>query len=280
MYSPSMPYGPLCRVQAVHPKLNNIEGSTSEKRKDGRHNWNDLRPIFLRGAVMSAAAGSAYFESGRTKVFCAVHGPRPSPSSQSVDGVLECDVRWAQFSGNAGIFSNSVPDLLSSTSMPFNSPEDSISNEERELSRSLTCSLSAIMRLQSYPKSRINVCAFVLEDDGSAYAAVCTAACYALSDAGIELFDISAACTVAIMKESNIVVDPCAQEQSESVGIVVVCCTKSDGRATGLIVTGDLAPEVLQKAVQACCTGAVQICALMTSSLEKSARKSLKQRRT
>lgn len=273
MSSAGLSYGPLCRVWAAHSGSNPNVGHMSDEREDGRKNRDELRPIFLRGSVMSAAAGSSYFESGRTKVFCAVHGPRPYASSHSIDGVLNCDIRWAEFSGNTGIFStkNTIP-----TGLLPSATSDIVSDEERELSRSLTRTLSAVTRLAGYPKSRIDLCAFVLEDDGGAFAAVVTAASYALANAGIEMLDVTAGCTAAIV-DGQVIVDPSAHEHNLSSGAVVVSCTKADAKITGLIVTGELPVDMLQQAIHACCVGAMQICALMTSSMEKHARKVLKQ---
>lgn len=273
MSSNEMSYGPLCRVQGAHSVRHQNTQETVVGRADGRKKWDELRPIFLRGSVMSAAAGSSYIECGRTKVFCAVHGPRPFVSTHSIDGVLNCDIRWAEFSGNAGIFSTEGTNptgLLPSTT------PDTVSDEERELSRSLTRTLSAITRLQEYPKSRIDLCAFILEDDGGAFAAVISAASYALADAGIETLDVTAGCTAAIF-DGQVIVDPSAREQKQASGAVVVSCTKSDARITGLIATGELPLDLLQQAIHACCAGALQICALMTSSLEKHAIKVFKQ---
>lgn len=266
----NLSYGPLCRVQ---PISNPNATQAVRERGDGRENRGDLRPIFLRGSVMSAAAGSSYFESGGTKVFCAVHGPRPYMASHSIEGVLNCDIRWAEFAGNTGIFSakGMIPASLSPSAT-----SETVSDEERELSRSLTRTLSAVTRLREYPKSRIDVCAFVLEDDGSPFAAVITAASYALANAGIEMMDVTAGCAAAIV-DGQVIVDPSAQEQNQSSSTVVVSCTKADAKITGLIVTGELPLDLLQQAIHACCTGAMQVCALMTSSMEKHARKMLKQ---
>lgn len=77
--------------------------------------------------------------------------------------------------------------------------------------------LSSTVRLKKYPKSAVDVFVMVIEDDGGASHTLCshvvrdlcmapcmpgslgaaiTAASVAFADAGIELYDLAAACTV------------------------------------------------------------------------------------
>ncbi|KAI0562362.1 exosome component 6 Mtr3 [Gracilaria domingensis] len=171
-------YGPLVRIE--EDKKNHPEPGV---REDGRR-WDELRPIYLRVSLLSKATGSGYYEGGGTKIFCAVHGPRPSSSNYTIHGTIHCDVRWAQFSGRQAA---------------SNRQGEIVSEEEREFSTSLQRTLAAVVRLENYPKSRIDVSAFVLEDSGGGFAAVITAASLALADAGVEMTDVVAGSTVAMM---------------------------------------------------------------------------------
>lgn len=258
-----MRYGPLCRVK-----------TDSEKRKDttrsdGRSDWDELRSIYLKTSLLSSAAGSAYFEAAGTKVFCAVHGPRPSATSGSIDAVLNSEVRWSNFSGK------NDADLPGTTDHAARAND--ATNEERELGASLSRTLSTVTRLSMYPKSRIDVSAFVLEDDGGAFGAVVTAASLALADAGIELFDLTAGCTAA-MVDAKLILDPSAAEVGEASATVMVSYMATTGKVTDLLQTGEIEVEEFSEAIRLCCGGATQISGLMRKCLEKQAKKALKKR--
>lgn len=253
----AMRYGPLARV-TFEKQDSAPEGS----RSDGRSSWDELRPIYLRGSVLSTAAGSSYFEAGGTKIFCAVHGPRPAPTSNAIDGVVQCEIRWASFSG-----AKFVDERRGELAL----------DEERELSNSLARALSTVTRLTAYPKSKIDVSAFVLEDDGGAFAAVITAASLALADAGIEMTDLTAGSSAAIIS-GNVVLDPSAVEENSADGTVLVAYTANNNRVTDLIQTGEVELEKLRVAIQHCCGGAGQVCGLMRTCLAKQEKKALKKR--
>lgn len=259
-----MRYGPLCHVKTAPSRGHGKDGS----RSDGRSSWDDLRSIYLKGSVLSSATGSSYFEAAGTKVFCAVHGPRPSTSSGSIDAILHSEVRWANFSGR-----NNTNLAAAERSNRTNEP----TNEERELSASLSRTLSTVTRLAMYPKSRIDVSAFVLEDDGGAFGAVVTAASLALADAGIELFDLTAGCTAAIV-DGKLVLDPSSAEERASSATVMVSYMATTGKVTDLLQTGEIDVEQFSEAIRLCCGGATQISGLMRTSLEKHAKKMLKKR--
>lgn len=66
-----------------------------------RKGRNALRPIFLRMRTVDKAVGSAYMECGRSKVMCAVYGPRSDSRAAHFNDVgrIHCNVRFAPFSG-------------------------------------------------------------------------------------------------------------------------------------------------------------------------------------
>lgn len=250
-------YGTLCVVEET---TKNKEDRRT--RADGRQSWDELRPLYLRGSVLSGSTGSSYLEIGGTKVFCAVYGPRASGATQSIEGTMHCEIRWAQFSGSRDAQRRAG---------------EAATDVERELSRALGRSLQAAVRLDAYPKSRIDVCVFVLEDDGGAFGATVTAATHALADAGIELVGLTVGCTAGVV-DGHVVLDPCGEEQTASSGEVLVAYLANGGGVTSLIVTGEVEVERLQEAIQLCSNSASQICALIRSTLEKQARKSYKKR--
>ncbi|XP_072836928.2 exosome complex component MTR3 [Pogona vitticeps] len=148
-----------------------------------------LQPLFARVGLLSQAKGSAYVElDGGTKVLCAVAGPREagggggagssSSSSSSGDprGRLVCEFRRAPFSGRGARIRPS--------------------EREPELALALQEALEPAVRLARYPRAQLEVSALLLQDGGSALAAALCAAGLALADAGVELYDLVAACAL------------------------------------------------------------------------------------
>jgi exosome complex component MTR3 len=269
------PYGPLARLSRLTAEDKPTEPTvvTDAVRIDGRMAWDEMRPIFLRGGVLSAAAGSAYYEAGSTKVFCAVHGPRAAPSTSSISATLTCEFRRAEFSRPATMSRTGGGGGMSSTGETF------ATDEEREIGSTLAHALSAAVLLEQYPKSKIEVSVFVLEDGGGALAAAVTAASLALGDAGIEMCDVSSGCAVAVVG-GRLVLDPCAAEEGAAgSSTVAVAYMPTVGRVTSVLQTGEMRMDQFVEAVQMCSGGAAQIAELMRSCLVKQATKQLKKRK-
>lgn len=274
-----MKYGPLCSVepdinnQATNAPIDgNEEDGTLQHRLDGRKSDGELRAMFFRGSVLSHAVGSSFVEVGGTKIFAAVYGPR---SSNSVEAMLHCELRWAQFSTASAVRERRATD------------------EERELSRALGRALRPSLLLDKYPKSRIDLCVFVLEDDGAAFATAVTAGSFALADAGIHLSGFVVGASAGILSNDDedgeqmsdgnnqILLDPCGKEE-QLLDITLVTATVhfqfNAGGITTLIVTGEADVDAVQQAVQLCTGSAGQICGLLKSTLVKQARKALKRK--
>lgn len=260
-------YGRLVRID----KKDGASFKLNTDRIDGRTAAEDLRPIFLRNAVLSGAAGSSYFEAGGTKVFAAVFGPRPSPSSNAVEASVVCDVRWADFGRSRGSTAQEGERRNPAVS-------DFATDEEREFAAMLTRTLTATIRLDSYPKSRIEVSAFVLEDDGSAFAAVITAAVMALADAGVEIRDLVSSSCAALL-DGKLVLDPCADEEKKADGTVMLAYMPTFALVTDVIQTGEMELHQVTEALRLCSSSAAKISELMRTALTKHARKLLKKRK-
>lgn len=104
-----------------------VEVPLFRKKKDvdtsnDRTEKNALRPIYLRTGTVEKAAGSALLEAGRSKVMCAVYGPRPDSRAAHFNdtGRVHCNVRFAPFCG----LSSSVIEKLEVKFFPhcFNRP--------------------------------------------------------------------------------------------------------------------------------------------------------------
>lgn len=59
-------------------------------------------------------------------------------------------------------------------------------------------SLEPAVMMDKFPKSQVDVYAYVLENDGGSLAAAITAASLALIDASIEMYDMVAACNIRL----------------------------------------------------------------------------------
>lgn len=68
--------------------------------------------------------------------------------------------------------------------------------EERDISSIVQAGLEAAVQLDKFPKANVDVYCLVLESGGSDTALALTAASLALADAGIEMYDLVAACKV------------------------------------------------------------------------------------
>jgi exosome complex component MTR3 len=279
------PYGPLVRIVDADESGLSVKESQTMGRADGRTAWDEMRTIFVRGGVLSSAAGSAYWEAGATKVFCAVHGPRASASPVPLTAALSCEIRWAKFSGkhrmdnlNTSGGGGGGPRSSGSGGGGGGAGTDSYAtDQERELGATLSRVLSAAVRLSAYPKSKIEVVVFVLEDGGGALAAAVTAASLALADAGIEMYDLMSGCSAAAV-DGILVLDPCLAEEARSACTVLVAYMPSFGRVTNITQNGEMETEKLAQAVKVCSDGAYQVSQFVRSCLEKQVSKQIRKR--
>lgn len=152
-----------------------------------------LRPIFLRGDVVSQSTGSAACELGNTKVICSIHGPRPRRQGGrgefSDKGTLDVYATYAPFSRR-------FPD------------SDAQEKAGRELSRYLETCLGSSVQLSRFPKSALEIHLVVLEDDGSSRSCATLCASFALAKTGIEMIDIVTSCSLRLLPSGEIYVDP------------------------------------------------------------------------
>ncbi|XP_070616416.1 exosome complex component MTR3 [Erythrolamprus reginae] len=203
-----------------------------EKEESGGEPSRDpsaLQPFFARVGLLSQAKGSAYVElDGGTKVLCSVAGPREAgvgsigaPSEQR--GRLVCDFRRAPFSGRgARIWPG---------------------EKEPELALALQEALEPAVRLARYPRAQLEVSALLLQDGGSALAAATCAAGLALADAGIELYDLVAACAlsraVGPSGPDEWRLQPTEPEERAAAARLTVALLPSLNQVAGLLGSGD-----------------------------------------
>lgn len=167
-----------------------------------------IRRLCLDRSILSSSSGSSLVELGHTKVICSVHGPRPSNSSSISGGAggagdlyssgsLNCEIRYAP---NFGIRPETTLMTTATNLDGFGaSSGGGFSAEEVEISSRLFDAISTSIPLELLRKSVLDVYVLVLQSDGSILPASIMAASLALSDAGVELYDLVAACSVAVL---------------------------------------------------------------------------------
>ncbi|KAI0035084.1 ribosomal protein S5 domain 2-type protein [Vararia minispora EC-137] len=207
----------------------------------------DIRPIFLKAGLISQANGSAYIETQRTKIACAVYGPRQSKSSAySENGKLNVDVKFAPFSCPV-------------RRAPLRDAED------RSVSVLMHQALVSAVRLELFPKAVIDIFVVVIECDGldSCIASGTVACSTALANAGIEMLGLVMSCA-AISVGDDIWLDPTGEEAENAVGSVILACMPALSTVTSVRQVGSMPPATAMQAMDICqerCTDIHQVVA-------------------
>ncbi|KDQ60786.1 hypothetical protein JAAARDRAFT_31760 [Jaapia argillacea MUCL 33604] len=217
----------------------------------------DVRPIFLKPGLISQANGSAYVETSRTKVVCAVYGPRQSKSSSySEKGRLNVEVKFAPFS-------------CTRRRAPLRDAED------RSVAVLIHQSLIPSVRLELIPKSTIDVFITILENDGleGCVASGALAASAALADSGIELFGLVVSCSSSLVGQ-DIWLDPTEEEAKIAEGTLVLVCMPALGTITNIWQAGQLDPQKTIECLEACQERCNDIHAVVAQALLEHTQKS------
>ncbi|CAG5135118.1 unnamed protein product [Candidula unifasciata] len=233
-------------------------------RTDGRIS-SQLRPVFLRAGVVSQARGSAYIELNQTKVICSVYGPREVLRREdfSLKGQLTCDFKFLTFSCKQRRMHQQ-------------------DEHEKDMAVRILEAMESSVCLHKYPKSQINIYVMVLQNDGSALSAAILASCVALASAGIEMYDLVLASSVAICG-TQMLTDPTAQEEDaildssekvESAGITTMAFLPSVNQVSAVSFDGQVSLDTLKQSQQVCienCQKIYQVVrqCLVTYAMEK-----------
>jgi exosome complex component MTR3 len=242
------------------------------KRLDGR-TASELRPIFLKSGVITQAKGSSYIELDKTKVICAVYGPREVPSRQefSIKGLLYCDMKYAPFSCHTR--RQHIQD-----------------REEKDLSVVLQHALEPVICLYKFPKAQVDVFVTVLENDGGALSAAITAAGVALADAGVPMYDMVVACSLR-QYGSVTLIDPTEAEEYKArdyshhvtegdepnQGNVTLSLMPGMQQVSAFQQDGPMSVECVSSATKDLMTVCQQVYPVVRKCLEKGVRRTLRQ---
>lgn len=125
---------------------------------------------------------------------------------------------------------------------------------EKSLALSLKRALQPAVCRYAFSNFQVDIFVYVIEDDGSVLAAAITCAGLALADAGIPMYDIITASTVAVI-DNQILVDPTAAEEDvcssvdldQEHGIIVMSNLQTLEQVSELWVSGLLTSELVTK---------------------------------
>ncbi|ESS29795.1 3' exoribonuclease family, domain 1 domain-containing protein [Toxoplasma gondii VEG] len=192
---------PVLPYESPNSRERLTEAANKRERHDGRR-FEEMRAMCMQTHSLAAAAGSAFVSVGKTKLNCAVYGPRPNMKHASQDrGSINLEFRFAPFATTG---------------------KDACSERDTaHLTTLLHQALNAVVRLDLYAKSTIAVSVLVLEDDGGLISAALTCIGLALADAGIEMLDVvtgASACVFSVGHPDSpprtcVLLDPDAEER-------------------------------------------------------------------
>ncbi|SGY99109.1 BQ5605_C034g11267 [Microbotryum silenes-dioicae] len=184
--------------------LDQANDAASTWRQDGR-TPSQIRPIFMQTGLVSDASGSVYIETGRTKVICAVHGPKPTAPSVAFSprARLNVEVKFAPFSSGIRRFAPGkvrtelvdAEQILSTRANIDTLPSLTQDTESLTLSSAVHQAIIPSLLLEALPKSQIDLFLTILESDGNdddiaaqvSKKSGITAASVALAKAGIPM---------------------------------------------------------------------------------------------
>ncbi|KAI0780839.1 ribosomal protein S5 domain 2-like protein [Trametes elegans] len=214
----------------------------------------NIRPIFLKAGLINQANGSAYIETEKTKIACAVYGPRQSKTTvYSEKGRLNVEVKFAPFS-------------CTKRRVPIRDAED------RSVAVQIQQALVPSLRLELLPKSTIDIFVTIIENDGieGCIAAGSVAASVALADAGIEMLGLVASCSAAVVGQ-ELWLDPTNEEGQAASGSLVLAAMPALGTVTSVWQTGSMTPAEAIQGMEACQECCADIHTVMAQSLLENA---------
>ncbi|KAJ2719978.1 3'-5'-exoribonuclease [Coemansia sp. Benny D115] len=252
--------GPQRSVEPVYIQSAAEPSVSASERADGRTK-DQARPIFIKTGQLSpesftssaaSPSGFAYYEQGKIRISCAIYGPRQGRESNTRMGIFDCDFKYAPFS-------------CSWKRSHMRSPD------EKEISIMLEQAISPAIRLEAYPKASIDAFVTVIESDGKAATISSAINCIsaALVDAGIELYDSVAACSVA-MSNGEWGLDYTQAEEDKADCSLLLARMPSVDEVTHLLQHGKTTLEQTEQAILTCTQVSTQIYAVICRYLESS----------
>ena len=230
--------GPEGSVKPLKAKAQNsssndlLDTETLTRFVDGRFP-EQMRAFSMRPSVITTAKGSCYLEIGKTKLTCAIYGPRGTGKIGKTfldQGNVYCEVDLLPFA--------------SEKRRPFQREA-----EEQELSKLLQEALETVVRRDTFPNSVVDVYINVIEDDGGVLAAAITAASVSLSLAGIQQLDTLIACST-LCTQTCPLIDPSRFElDSPSASKMTVAIMANTGEIAQIFLNGACEDVLMREAL-------------------------------
>lgn len=206
----------------------------------------------MKSGLVINASGSAFFESGSIQLQCTVHGPRPIRGSFIDKASFNVEVKLAPF--NVDPTNPDVAQVGAAEGGTAGRPNGT-SVLETGLASFIQTSLAPAIRLESYPKSAIDVFVTLINRGPNAkavYAAGVNAASVALTNADIAMRDIVTCGSVVIPASTTtaseegpgqVYVDPEFRPSQGDISVVVSYMTARNEEIVGMIVDGGVVSE-------------------------------------
>jgi len=221
------------------------------KRYDGRAP-DELRPISIQAGVLKRADGSAYVTWGENKVLAAVYGPRevhPRHLQNPARAIVQARYNMASFS-------------VSERKRP--GPD----RRSQEISKIISEALEAVVFIEQFPRTTVDVFIEVLQADAGTRCAGLTAASVALADAGVPMRDLVPACASGKV-ENTVVCDLNKEEDNCGEADVPMAIIPRTGEFLLLQMDGHLTYDELMLAMQYNINALMKIHALQKEALRK-----------
>ncbi|XP_062448958.1 exosome complex component MTR3-like [Rhea pennata] len=193
-----------------------------------------LRPLFAHMGLLSQAEGSAYLElASSTKVLCAAWGPREAaavaePGGAAATGRLVCEFRHAPFAGHGR-----------------QAAAREAAAEHEAMAAALHEVLEPAVQLARYPPARLAVSALLLQDGSSALGAAVSAAALALTNAGMEMYDLLVGCALCRLPGAAAaccLLQPSEAKERRAAALLTVTLLPSLNQVLGLLGCGQGGP--------------------------------------
>lgn len=208
------------------------------KRLDGRQ-ADEMRKISIRAGVIPNADGSAEISFGDTTVIASVYGPKemiPKHLSDPKKAYLSCTYT-----------------MLSFATTDRNRPGPS--RRSVEISKVMTEALTPAIKLEKYPRTKIEINVEVINASAGTRTTAVNAASVALADAGIEMKDLVVS-IAAGKAEDKLLLDLYQPEDNYGEADVPIAILPRTEEISLLQMDGDLTPkefEELQKMLLTSC---------------------------
>ncbi|KAK7019352.1 3' exoribonuclease family, domain 1-domain-containing protein, partial [Favolaschia claudopus] len=227
-----------------------VQWKVGDSRKD--RSSSEIRSIFLQPGLISQANGSAYIETAKTKIACAVYGPRQSKNTAySEMGRLNVEVKFT----------------------PFSCVRRRAPMRDRTIGVAIHQALVSSVRLELFPKSTIDIFVTIIESDGieACVGSGSVAASTALADAGIEMLGLVTSCAASVVGK-EIWLDPTAQEARFSQGTLVLACIPALQKVTSIWQTGEMKVAEMLRCMETCQEKCTEIHSVVAQALLENAK--------